>query len=75
MLKTFGINRLRQGIGSSGNIWVNPEPQYRLFSDGTIKYRKGIRDDYEVLDVALTATGFSGIEDTDWENVEETLIA
>lgn len=33
------------------------------------RYRTGIRSDQYVIDKELTATGFSGDENTDWENV------
>lgn len=45
-------------------------PQYIYRSDGTTIWRKGMRGDYFVWDVALTPLGFSygGVEDTDWVN-------
>lgn len=33
------------------------------------RYRTGIRDGQYVIDKELTATGFNGVENTDWENV------
>jgi len=47
--------------------------QYREYVDpitGDI-YRDGVRDGKFVLDKELTATGFDGAEDTDWENLDE----
>ena len=41
--------------------------------DGTC-IREGIRGDYLVQDITLTETGFDGVEDTDWGNVESTKI-
>lgn len=43
---------------------------YFYFTDGITKYRIGVRDSKFVLDKALTGTGFEGIENTDWENLE-----
>ena len=47
--------------------------QYRMFTDGTTTFRQGIRNGAFVLDKTLTATGFDGTEDADWENVESTV--
>jgi hypothetical protein len=47
--------------------------QYREYTDpitGDI-YRDGVRDGKYVIDKVLTAAGFSGVEDTDWENISE----
>lgn len=44
--------------------------QYQIYTDGTTTYRDGVRDGKYVIDKALTATGFSGTEGIDWENVE-----
>ena len=43
--------------------------QYKLYTDGSAIWRKGVRDNAFVWDVTLTGTGFSGAEDTDWTNV------
>jgi hypothetical protein len=48
------------------------EPVYRIFESETgVLWRQGIRDGYIVLDVALTATGFEGAENTDWKCEEK----
>lgn len=44
--------------------------QYRIYTDGTTTFRDGVRDGKYVIDKTLTSTGFDGIEDTDWTNVE-----
>lgn len=46
------------------------ETQYRLFVDSSITYRIGVRGNAWVKDRTLTATGFAGIENVDWENIE-----
>jgi len=43
--------------------------QYGTYTDGTYIYRDGVRSGDYVIDVALTATGFSGSENTDWKNL------
>ena len=48
---------------------VNGTPtstQYVYYTDGVTLIRKGVRDSAFVVDIALTPTGFSGDEDTDW---------
>jgi uncharacterized protein (TIGR02145 family) len=44
-------------------------PQYRILTDGTTTIRKGIRDDYFVVDKALTPEGFAGPEGFAWERI------
>lgn len=46
------------------------EIQYRLFVDDSITYRIGVRGNAWVRDRTLTTTGFVGIENVDWENIE-----
>lgn len=46
------------------------ETQYRLFVDDSITYRIGVRGSSWVRDRTLTVTGFAGIENVDWENIE-----
>jgi hypothetical protein len=60
-------------IGKRSGTGINSsEPQYRIFESETgVLWRKGIRDGYIVLDVALTVTGFAGSENLDWENVDK----
>lgn len=43
--------------------------QYRYYTDGTYIFRDGVRNGTYVIDKALTPTGFSGIENVDWENL------
>ena len=45
-------------------------PGYVELTDGTTTIRKGVRDGKFVIDIALTVTGFEGIEDIDWENIK-----
>ena len=40
--------------------------QYEYLREGAQQWRIGVRDGYFVRDKTLTATGFSGIENTDW---------
>lgn len=79
MVKTFGVGMLGLGhVGRAGGMSpsIDLEPQYRIFESETgVLWRKGIRDGYIVLDVALTVTAFSGIENVDWKNIDNTLIA
>ena len=39
------------------------------YTDGIDTYRDGVRGGAYVIDKALTATGFAGVEDLDWENI------
>ena len=44
--------------------------QYVIYEyDGTL-FRDGVRNGVFVLDKAITPTGFAGVEDTDWVNIE-----
>jgi len=43
--------------------------QYEHFRDSGVQWRIGVRAGYYVRDKTLTATGFSGVEDTDWTNI------
>ena len=45
---------------------------YATYTDGTTTFRKGVRDHAFVVDVALTALAFSGVEDVDWKNLKTT---
>ena len=44
--------------------------QYRYYTDGIGLYRDGVRAGDFVVDKALTATGFNGTINVDWENIE-----
>jgi len=44
--------------------------QYRYLTDSTIYLRKGIRNSNFVVDIALSPTSFSGVEDIDWETLK-----
>ena len=48
--------------------------QYYSFTDGSVIYRIGARGTAYVRDRTLTATGFSGTEGIDWENIETITI-
>lgn len=48
---------------------LSSTPEYFIFGTGGTYGRIGIRSGAFVMDKTLTATGFSGIEDTDWENI------
>ena len=50
----------------------NTPVRYRYYSYGGANYRRGVRvaGGPLVTDRTLTATGWSGAEDTDWENLE-----
>lgn len=43
--------------------------QYVTYTDGVDTFRQGVRSGYFVLDQTITATGFAGVEDTDWANI------
>ena len=54
--------------------WIDiPDPgttvQYLYYSDSIASWRKGVRGGRFVWDKTLTALGFDGVENTDWENV------
>ena len=59
------------GMGNAGSSTVGS--QYRYWSYGGAKWREGIRSDNFVRDKTLTATGWDGIENVDWENVYEEI--
>ena len=46
-------------------------PVYRTWKENGQGWREGIRDSNFVRDKTLTATGFDGTEDIDWENTLE----
>ena len=50
---------------------VSYRSQYFYYDDGTNEVRRGVRDGHDIYDVALTETGFNGIENTDWKNKEK----
>ena len=53
---------------------VSYRSQYFYYDDGTNEVRRGVRDGHDIYDVALTETGFDGIENTDWKNKEKNPI-
>ena len=45
--------------------------QYDEFTDSSgYTWRRGVRGSNWVLDVTLTALGFEGVQNTDWEQVD-----
>lgn len=44
--------------------------QYREYTDGVDIFRDGVRATFFVKDKVLTPTGFAGVENTDWVNIE-----
>ena len=58
-------------IGMGGGSSNTTGSQYRYWSYGGEGWREGVRDDDFVRDKTLTATGWDGVEDTDWENTLE----
>jgi len=44
--------------------------QYKTFTDGVDTLRIGVRNGMLVKDKALTALGFAGVKNTDWECLE-----
>ena len=42
-----------------------------ILSDGTDTFRYAVRSDNMFLDQTVTSLGFSGVENIDWENLEE----
>lgn len=49
--------------------------QYYLCTDGTVIFRFGVRDLAYVVDRTITTLGFSGSENTDWENLKELTLS
>ena len=45
-------------------------PQYFVFESGGTQGRIGMRGGAVVRDITDTATGFAGIENTDWHNID-----
>lgn len=43
--------------------------QYMYFTDGSTSFRMGVRGGKLYVDKALTETGFAGMQDVDWENL------
>jgi len=62
------INELQQKVE---DLETHEDDQYNIFDDGVTKVRTGVRATKYVVDRTLTATGFAGEEDTDWENLQE----
>jgi len=52
-------------------VVISYDTQYIYYTDGIAYYRKGVRDYSFIIDKTLTPTGFSGSENTDWENIYE----
>lgn len=50
------------------NTWVT-------LTDGSVTYRKIVRDSYLCIDKTLTVTGFDGTEDVDWTNIKSINIS
>ena len=63
----MGTITVGMGSGSSNTTGS----QYRYWSYGGASWREGVRDGNFMRDKTLTATGWSGTEDTDWRNVNE----
>ena len=63
---TIGIRR----IGLRNHIRRKLIGAWSTLTDGTTTFRREIRDGYLCLDKTLTATGFAGLEDTDWTTVK-----
>jgi hypothetical protein len=65
---------------NGGIIWENnlismiPNEDSIIISidNGIDGYRQVIRDGFYCIDKTLTATGFDGLENTDWENIFNT---
>jgi hypothetical protein len=53
------------------NVGASLVGGYLTMSDNTtsMKFRIGIRNSQYVIDKELTATGFSGVENVDWQNI------
>ncbi len=58
------MNKISNG-GLRIPYWTTP----RILTDGVGKFRKGVREGVFVIDKTLTVIGFTGIENTDWENI------
>ena len=56
-------------IGLGGGTANTTGTQYRYWSYAGQGWREGIRGGNFVRDKTLTATGWDGIEDLDWENI------
>lgn len=64
-LGTVTIINLSGGSGSGGEISAG---QIGL-TDGVTKFRLIVRNQALETDMALTALGFAGVEDTDWMTI------
>lgn len=62
------INELQSKVD---DLELHEDDQYNIFDDDTTQVRIGVRATKFVVDRTLTATGFAGEEDTDWENIQE----
>lgn len=74
----IGFHSARKPGFNLGNInkltVISSDVQYVYYSYGSDIVRKGIRDGNFVIDITLTATGFSGTENTDWTNLYSSVI-
>lgn len=51
-----------------------PNPVIRakvILGDNGVFIRKEIRDGYFSVDISITELGFTGVENTDWENIKQ----
>jgi hypothetical protein len=70
-----GLGNVIWVLSKKGSSGPDGAPQYRNFVDEDgLQWRKGIRDEFIILDVAITTDGFNGIENEDWKNVDSTVI-
>jgi hypothetical protein len=51
-------------------IYFTSQPFYIEYSDSSTLLRKGVRNQYFIVDKALTETGFNGTENIDWINIK-----
>jgi hypothetical protein len=56
------------GVGV-GTPFARRQGGWTTLTDGTTTIRKVVRSNYLCIDITITATGFSGTEGVDWENI------
>ena len=58
----------------SDSVNISLKNEYLIVSLGITYIRKGIRNSIFVVDKTLTEIGFSGTENTDWENIKGIIL-
>ena len=70
MLLSNGVTEFGYYVSGDMTLRQNGNDLERWVDSGGGRWRVGVRSTYWVIDCTITATGFSGAENTHWENIE-----